>query len=251
MRSPEAHDRVRVLIADDEALVRTGIRLILAQADDLEVVAEATDGAEAVELALSHRVDVALLDIRMPHADGIAAAARLAAVSPRTACLVLTTFTEERHLSRALAEGVAGFLVKDIPAADLIAAVRSAARGHAVVSPQMTRQLFDRYAEQEVPRAAARALVARLSAREREVLVHVGAGLANAEIAGRLHVSEGTVKADVRQILTKLDCENRVRAAIVAHEAGLLAGDGPPSGAAGGRTDGGAGDGAAGADGAA
>ncbi|NJQ03270.1 response regulator transcription factor [Streptomyces sp. PLAI1-29] len=214
---------MRVLIADDETLVRRGIRLILSQADDLEVVAEAADGGEAVELARHHRVDVALLDVRMPGTDGIDAAVRLASVSPHTACLMLTTFTEERSFSRALSHGVAGFLVKDIPPADLITAVRAASRGHAVASPQLTRRLFDRYVEHERPRAAARERVARLAERERAVLAHVAEGLANAEIAGLLHLSEGTVKATVRQVLTKLSCDNRVQAAVVAHQAGLTA----------------------------
>ncbi|MER7971276.1 response regulator transcription factor [Streptomyces sp. NPDC096080] len=229
MTRNETSVRTRVLIADDEELVRTGIRLILSQADDLEVVAEAADGTEAIEVVGRTRVDVALLDIRMPILDGITAAARMASVSPQTTCLVLTTFTEERYLTRALAEGVAGFLVKDIPAVELIAAVRSASRGHAVASPRMMRHIFDRYLENEAPRAAARELTYRLTEREREILVHIGGGFSNAMIAERLHVSEGTVKADVRNILAKLECDNRVSAAIVAHEAGLLRGrrDGP------------------------
>ena len=217
---------MRVLVADDEALVRAGIRLILSHADGLEVVAEAADGSEAVELALRLPVDVALLDIRMPGTDGITAAGRIASLSPRTACLILTTFSEEPYFTRALSAGVSGFLVKDIPPAELIAAVRSAAQGHAVTSPQLTRRLFDRYVEQDSFRADARARTDRLSAREREVLIHVAEGLANPEIATLLRISEGTVKAAVRAVLTTLDCDNRVQAAVIAHRAGLTPGDG-------------------------
>ncbi len=224
--NPPARDRVRVLIADDESLVRAGLRLILSQAADLDVVAEAADGEQAVEMAVRHDVDVALLDIRMPGTDGLEAAARLATTAPWLSCLVLTTFTEERYLSLAIDKGVSGFLVKDIEPVELISAVRSAARGHAVVSPQMTRHLLDRYAEHEPRRATAREHVARLTDRERDVLVHVGVGLTNAQIAARLYVSEGTVKADIRRILSVLACETRARAALIAHDAGLL--DGAP-----------------------
>jgi DNA-binding NarL/FixJ family response regulator len=219
---------IRVLVADDEALVRAGIRLILSHADGLEVVAEAADGSEAVELTLRHPVDVALLDIRMPGTDGITAAARITALSPRTACLILTTFNEERYFTRALSEGVSGFLAKDMPPAELIAAVRSAAQGHAVTSPQLTRWLFDHYAQHGSLHAEARAMTDLLSAREQEVLTHLAEGLANPEIATLLRISEGTVKATVRAILTKLGCDNRVQAAVIAHRAGLVPGnDGP------------------------
>ncbi|MFI6344223.1 response regulator [Streptomyces sp. NPDC050560] len=214
---------VRVLIADDEALVRTGIRLILAHADGIEVVAEAADGSEAVELAVRRRVDVALLDIRMPGTDGITAAARIASLAPRTACLILTTFGEEPYFSRALRKGVSGFLLKDIPPAELIAGVRSAARGHAVASPQLTRRLFERYVEHDAAGADARARTAGLTAREREVLARLAEGLANSEIAALLDTSEGTVKATVRAVLAKLDCDNRVQAAVLAQRAGLVA----------------------------
>jgi len=225
---------VRILVADDEALVRAGIRLILSNADGLEVVAEAAGCSEAVELVLRHPVDVALLDIRMPGADGITAAARIAALSPHTACLILTTFNEERYFTRALSEGVSGFLAKDMPPAELIAAVRSAARGHAVTSPQLTRWLFDHYVEHDSFHAEARAKTDLLSAREREVLTHVAEGLANPEIATLLRMSEGTVKAAVRAILTKLDCDNRVQAAVLAHRAGMAPGNDRPSPAGGG-----------------
>ena len=223
-----ASGAVRVLIADDEALVRTGIRLILAQADGLEVVAEAADGSEAVALTVQRPVDVALLDIRMPGTDGITAAARIAAVSPSTACLILTTFDEERYFTRALSEGVSGYLLKDMRPAGLIAAVRSAAQGHAVTSPQLTRRLFDHYVAHDSPHAEARARTALLSAREREVLTRLAEGLANPQIATLLTMSEGAVKAAVRTILTKLGCDNRVQAAVLAHRAGLTLDDDRP-----------------------
>lgn len=212
---------IRVLVADDEALVRAGIRLILSQAEGVDVVGEAADGGEAVETVLRQPVDVALLDVRMPGTDGITAATRIRSLSPRTACLMLTTFGEERYFSRALAGGVAGFVLKDITPVALIAAVRSVARGEAVTSPELTRRLFDRYVEQDALRADAHALTDRLSDRERTVLIHVAEGLANTEIAALLRVSEGTVKATVRALLTTLGCENRVQIAVLAQRAGL------------------------------
>ncbi|MEU5541447.1 response regulator transcription factor [Streptomyces sioyaensis] len=220
----EAPTAIRVLVADDEPLVRAGLRFVLSNAADVEVVAEAASGREAVELARKHRIDVALLDIRMPGLDGLAAAEQLADAAPKTAVLMLTTFSDDEYVYRALQAGVAGFLLKDSPPSELIHAVTVARNGHAITSPQITRRLFDRCAEAGRARTEALRRTAVLTGREREVLAMAGTGLANGEIAQRLHVSEGTVKALVSRILTKLGCANRVQAAILAHDAGLPAG---------------------------
>jgi DNA-binding NarL/FixJ family response regulator len=214
---------IRVMLADDEALIRAGIRLILGNAEDIEIVAEAADGREAVELARRHTVDVALLDIRMPKADGLAAAVEIRRLVPRTQVVMLTTFGEEEYVARALRAGAAGFLLKDTPPDDLIQAVRVAARGEAILSPRITRQLIDRYVGPEDTRAAeAKQHLAVLTDKEREVVVLVGRGQSNGEIAASLFMSEGTAKAHVSRILNKLGCTNRVQAAILAHDAGLL-----------------------------
>lgn len=214
---------IRVMLADDEALIRAGIRLVLQNAADIEIVAEATDGHEAVELVRRHRVDVALLDVRMARGDGLAAAAEIRRHVPRTQVVMLTTFGEDETVAAALRAGAAGFLLKDTPPDDIIQAVRVAARGEAILSPRITRQLIDRYVGPEDTRAehATRRLGA-LTNKEREVVVLIGDGLSNGEIARSLLISEGTAKAHVSRILTKLGCTNRVQAAILAHDAGLL-----------------------------
>jgi DNA-binding NarL/FixJ family response regulator len=214
---------IKVMLADDEALIRAGIRLILGNAEEIEIVAEAGDGREAVELARRHTVDVALLDIRMPKVDGLAAAAEIRRLVPRTQVVMLTTFGEEEYVARALRAGAAGFLLKDTPPDELIQAVRVAARGEAILSPRITRQLIDRYVGPEDTRAAeAKQQLAVLTDKEREVVVLVGRGQSNGEIAASLFMSEGTAKAHVSRILNKLGCTNRVQAAILAHDAGLL-----------------------------
>lgn len=214
---------IRVLIADDEPLIRAGIRMILTSADDIEVVAEAADGRAAVELARSHRVDVALLDIRMPVMDGLAALAELGRAVPGVRALVLTTFGERENVLRALRQGGAGFLLKDSAPGELIGAVRAAAAGDAYLSPAATRHVADSLAAG--PAAArgeeARRRVEVLSEREREVLALLGEGLSNADAGRRLHMSEATVKTYVSRILAKLECENRVQAALLARDAGL------------------------------
>ncbi|MFI1367502.1 response regulator transcription factor [Streptomyces griseochromogenes] len=214
---------IRVLVADDEALIRTGIMLILGHAEDMEVVAEAADGRAAVEAARRQAVDVALLDIRMPGGDGLAAAEEIARVVPRTKVVMLTTFGEDGYVARALRVGAAGFLLKDTPPAELIRAVRTVAAGDAFLSPQITRKLIEQHLATQTPHAeTARTKVARLSEKERQVLVAVAEGRSNAETARALHMGESTVKAHLSQVLAKLDCANRVQAAIVAHDAGLL-----------------------------
>jgi DNA-binding NarL/FixJ family response regulator len=215
---------IRVLLADDEALIRTGIRLILETADDIDIVAEAANGSEAVELVRSHRIDVALLDIRMPKLDGLAAAEQIGRLVPDTRVLMLTTFGEDEYVARALRAGAAGFLLKDTPPDGLIHAVRVAASGEAILSPKITRHLIDRYVGPDDTRGdAARRRLEVLTERERDVLILISDGSSNAEIAKGLLISEGTAKAHVSRILTKLGCGNRVQAAILAHDAGLSA----------------------------
>jgi DNA-binding NarL/FixJ family response regulator len=216
---------IRVLLADDEALIRTGIRLILETADDIDIVAEAANGSEAVELLRSHQIDVALLDIRMPKLDGIAAAEQIGRLVPHTRVVMLTTFGEDEYVARALRAGAAGFLLKDTPPDGLIHAVRVAASGEAILSPKITRHLIDRYVGPEDSRGdAARRRVEVLTDRERDVLIRISDGSSNAEIAKALLISEGTAKAHVSRVLTKLGCTNRVQAAILAHDAGLPTG---------------------------
>jgi DNA-binding NarL/FixJ family response regulator len=214
---------IRVRLADDQRLVRAGIRLVLRHAEDIEVVAEAGDGREAVELALRHPIDVALLDIRMPGADGLAAAQWLAERAPSVRVLILTTFGDEENVARALRAGAAGFLHKDSGPEELIHAVRVVARGQSILSPEVTRTLIDRYVARDGARTdASRGLIATLTERERDVLVMIGTGLSNADIGKRLYLGEGTVKTYVSRVLSKLGCANRVQAAILAHEAGIL-----------------------------
>ncbi|GHF30950.1 DNA-binding response regulator [Streptomyces mashuensis] len=214
---------IRVLIADDEPLIRAGIRMILTSADDIEVVAEAANGREAVELARRHRVDVALLDIRMPVLDGLSALAELGRAAPGVRVLILTTFGERENVLRALREGGAGFLLKDSAPGELIGAVRAAAGGDAYLSPAATRHVADSLADGAAAGrdTEARRRVAALGEREREVLALLGQGLSNADAGRRLHMSEATIKTYVSRILAKLGCENRVQAALLARDAGL------------------------------
>ncbi|MFI1970735.1 DNA-binding response regulator [Streptomyces cinnamoneus] len=214
---------IRVLIADDEPLIRAGIRMILTSADDIEVVAEAANGREAVDLARKHRVDVALLDIQMPVLDGLTTLAELGRTAPGLRTLILTTFGERENVLRALREGGAGFLLKDSAPAELIGAVRAAAQGDAYLSPAATRHVVESLAAGAGPSRGeeAQRRLAALSEREREVLALLGEGLSNAETGRRLHMSEATVKTYVSRILAKLECENRVQAALLARDAGL------------------------------
>ncbi|MEU8434315.1 response regulator transcription factor [Streptomyces sp. NPDC029216] len=214
---------IRVVIADDEPLIRAGIRMILTSAPDIEVVAEGADGREAVELARSHAPDVVLLDIQMPVMDGLTALDELGRAVPGARVLILTTFGEKENVLRALSGGGAGFLLKDSAPGELIGAVRAAAAGDAYLSPAATRHVVDQLA---TGRAAgrgeeARRRVAALSERERGVLALLGEGLSNADAGRRLHMSEATVKTYVSRILAKLECENRVQAALLARDAGL------------------------------
>ncbi|MFI1728623.1 response regulator [Streptomyces acidicola] len=213
---------IRVLVADDEALMRVGIRLILENAEDIEVVAEAGDGREAVAACRAQDIDVALLDIQMPARDGIAAAEDIARLSPRTCVVMLTAFGEEASVTRALRAGASGFLLKDTGPADLIRAVQLAARGEPVLAPRITRQLLDRHVRSGRDTEAALGRIEELTPAERDVLRLLGTGLSNAEIADQLYLSAGTVKAHISRILTRTGCANRVQAAVLAHDAGLL-----------------------------
>jgi DNA-binding NarL/FixJ family response regulator len=214
----------RVLLVDDDALVRAGLRMILSSADDLEVVGEAGDGGEAVQAVQAHRPDVVLMDVRMPRVDGLTATARVTALPDPPRVVVLTTFGLDDYVLRALEAGAVGFLLKDTPPRELIEAVRVVAAGDAMLSPAVTRALVDHVAASGGTgrRSAALARIEALTEREREVLVAVGQGFSNAEIGRELFLSEATVKTHVSRVLLKLGCANRVQAAILAHDAGLL-----------------------------
>ncbi|MEV6039085.1 response regulator transcription factor [Nonomuraea sp. NPDC052116] len=215
---------IRVLLADDEAMIRAGVKAILASDPSLEVVAEAGDGRQAVDLAISHRPDVALLDIRMPRLDGLGAASEMRRVAPGTAVVMLTTFGEDDYIAKALDIGASGFLLKSGDPRELIAGIHAVADGAAYLSPRVAQRVIAHFAGGKMTkRAQARDRVGPLTDREREVLALVGAGMSNAEIARELHIVEGTVKAYVSAILTRLGVRNRVQAAIIAHEAGLVA----------------------------
>ena len=213
---------IRVLLVDDERLVCAHLRTILESSGDIEVVGEAYDGAEAVDLVTRHRPDVVLMDLRMPGVDGLTATARLAALPSPPVVVVLTTFDADRYVLQALRAGAAGFLVKTTPPQDLIGLVRVASDGHSVLSADATQRLLDSALGGSAASASARSLVATLTAREAEVLGHLGGGLSNAEIAARLYLSETTVKGHVSRILDKLGCANRTRAGLLARDLGLV-----------------------------
>ncbi|WP_189304913.1 response regulator [Streptomyces albospinus] len=213
---------IRVLLADDETMVRHGVRLILRHADGIDVVAEASDGRQAADMAAAHRPDVALVDIRMPVCDGLAAIAPLLALDPAPRIVMLTTFGEEDNVVRALREGATGFLLKDEGPQELISAVRAAAAGDAVLSPGVTGTVIARMLRgSEADTAVGEDRMVRLTAREREVLAMLGEGLSNQDIAGRLGIGIGTVKSHVGAILDKTGSASRVQAALLAHQAGL------------------------------
>lgn len=214
---------VRVVVVDDDPLVRTGLRLILGGAPDLELVGEAADGQQGVDVVVRTAPDVVLMDVRMPRMDGLAAHRRLRDLGSRARVIVLTTFDADDLVLTALRQGAAGFLLKDTPPPDLVAAVRRVALGEPTLSPSVTSQLIAAVTaapSADAPRERARALLATLTDREREVAVAVGAGMSNAEIARTLHLGVATVKTHVGNVLTKLDATNRVQIARWVHEAG-------------------------------
>ena len=217
---------IRVLLADDQELVRSGFRLILELADGIEVVGEAGDGRDAVRLAKELEPDVVLMDVRMPELDGIEATRRLRQAGVDARVLVLTTFDLDDYVYAAMRAGASGFLLKDAPREQLVTAVRTVARGEALLAPAVTRRLIERFVERPAPLEAAPAL-AELSARELEVLRLVARGLSNAEIAAELFIGEATVKTHVARILRKLDVRDRVQAVVFAYESGLVERGGP------------------------
>jgi DNA-binding NarL/FixJ family response regulator len=213
---------IRVLIVDDDALVRAGLKLMIGSGDDLQVVGEAADGTQVAAAIDAHRPDVVLMDIRMPKLDGLAATRLVRARPDAPQVIVLTTFGDRDHVLTALRDGAAGFLVKDTPPAEILRAIRLVAAGEAFLSPAVTRRLVDHLAADEAPASSARAVarLAELTEREREVAVAVGHGRSNAEIATELYMSVATVKAHVSRLLMKLDLDNRVHVALLVHDAG-------------------------------
>jgi DNA-binding NarL/FixJ family response regulator len=216
--------RVRVVIADDQALMRGGFRMILDAADGIEVVAEAIDGADAVRAFERERPDVVVMDVRMPTMDGLEATRRITASDRDAKVLILTTFDLDEYVYEALRAGASGFLLKDVPADALIEAIRVVASGEAVVAPRVTRRLLDKFAARLPPANAPMPAAAldSLTEREVEVLRLVARAKSNAEIAAELYVSETTIKTHVGHVLTKLDLRDRVQAAVFAYEAGLV-----------------------------
>ncbi|GAU66455.1 putative two-component response regulator [Streptomyces sp. NBRC 110611] len=222
---PASGSAIRVLLADDEQMIRHGVRLILRHADGIDVVGEAANGADAVRLAAERRPDVVLLDIRMPVLDGLAAIEQLLALDPAPQVVMLTTFGDDENVLRALAAGATGFLLKDEGPQELISAVRAAANGDAVLSPGVTGTVIQRMLRGGAASAVTTGpdqRLAGLTNREREVLAMLGEGLSNLEISERLGISVGTVKSHVRSILDKTDSDSRVQAALLAHQAGLM-----------------------------
>jgi DNA-binding NarL/FixJ family response regulator len=215
---------IRVVLVDDQALVRTGFRMILDETDDIEVVGEAADGAAAVETVRRTRPDVVLMDVRMPAVDGIEATSRIrcAATGPTPRVIILTTFDLDEYVYAGLRAGASGFLLKDTLAADLLTAVRVVASGESVASPTVTRRLIAHFVGTGGRRPRHDARLAALTAREREVLTLIARGLSNAEIARSLRLSEGTVKTHVGRIFAKLDLRDRVQAVILGYEADLV-----------------------------
>jgi DNA-binding NarL/FixJ family response regulator len=210
---------IRVALADDQALVRTGFRMIVQSQPDMQVVGEATDGREAVDLIRKEKPDVVLMDIRMPNLDGIAATRQ---VSGTTRVVILTTFELDEYVFDALAAGASGFLLKAAPPEDLIRAIRVVAQGDALLAPSVTRKLIEEFAKRpERPIDKSKELQT-LTDRERDVMKEVARGLTNAEIAQKLHVSETTVKTHVAHLLDKLELRDRVQAVILAYESGLV-----------------------------
>jgi DNA-binding NarL/FixJ family response regulator len=219
-------DPIRVLIVDDQHLVRTGFRLILAAEPDVLIVGEAADGKEAVSLAESVRPDVVLMDVRMPRLDGISATRAIVGLDPAPRVVILTTFDLDEHVYAALEAGASGFLLKDVKADVLADAIRTVHRGDALLAPSVTRRLVDSFVASRPRKPAGSAMVGMLTEREQDVLREIGRGLSNAEIAGALFVSEATVKTHVRHVFAKLELRDRAQAVIAAYEAGLVVSEG-------------------------
>lgn len=216
----EEQPGVRVVLVDDQELIRTGFRMILSVEPGIEVVGEAADGEAGVRLVAEQAPDVALMDVQMPGLDGIAATERVVAGHPGTAVLILTTFDDDEYLFSALRAGAAGFLLKNCPPEDLVHAIRTVAEGHSLLAPEVTQRV--------IARSTARAATTRdprldtLTERERDVLAAMARGMSNAEIAAEMYLSSATVKSHVSRILTKIDVRDRVQAVIAAYESGLV-----------------------------
>ncbi|MCQ0024413.1 response regulator transcription factor [Streptomyces somaliensis DSM 40738] len=223
---------IRLMLVDDQVLLRTGFRMVLAAQPDMEVVAEAGDGVEALQVLKSTPVDVVLMDVRMPKLDGVEATRRICAGSGAPRVLILTTFDLDEYAFSGLKAGASGFMLKDVPPGELLAAIRAVHSGDAVVAPSTTRRLLDRFSPM-LPDAAGRGpehkALSRLTEREREVTLLVAQGLSNGEIAARLVLSEATVKTHVGRILTKLELRDRVQVVVLAYETGLVRVGGRPS----------------------
>jgi DNA-binding NarL/FixJ family response regulator len=219
---------IRVVLADDQGLLRKGFRMILEAEDDLEVIGEAADGLAAVRLVELYAPDVVLMDVRMPSLDGIEATRSITTSGSLSRILILTTFDLDEYAFSALRAGASGFLLKDVPPHELTQAIRTVARGDAVVSPRVTKRLLEEYADQlpdlslSAPGDAVPSALSALTEREREVLMAVADGLSNAEIAERLFVSEATVKSHVGRVLAKLGLRDRVQAVVMAFQTGLV-----------------------------
>lgn len=212
----------RVLVVDDEPMVRVFLRTILSSADDIEVVGEAHDGASGLEAVERDRPDVVLMDLRMPGMDGLTAIERISELPDPPNVVVLTTFDADPYVLRALRAGATGFLVKSTPPEELIGLVRTAAQGHTVLSPSAASRLIAASTDSHSARDRARRQIASLTEREVQVLAGLGEGLSNAQIASRLHLSEATIKGYVSRMLDKLHCVNRTQVGLLAHDAGVI-----------------------------
>jgi DNA-binding NarL/FixJ family response regulator len=212
---------IRVLLVDDEVMVCAHLRTILEGADDLLVIGAAHDGAEAVEFVIRHKPDVVLMDLHMPGVDGLTALAQIVTQPGAPKVVVLTTFDLDQYVLKAMRGGAAGFLLKDTPPEDLVALIRVAADGHTVLSPVATQRLVAASTDRSARRERAAAALADLTEREVDILVCIAAGLSNAQISERLHLSEATVRSYVSRMLTKLGCANRTQASLLAYTAGL------------------------------
>jgi DNA-binding NarL/FixJ family response regulator len=215
-------DPIRVVVVDDDALVRAALSMVLASAEDIAIVGEATDGTEVAHVVSEHEPGIVLMDIRMPGMDGLAATELLRAQDGAPEVIVLTTFDADEYVLRALRAGASGFLLKDTPPADIVRAVRAVAAGDPMLSPTITRRLIGHVTDSEGGdhRQRARERLDRLTEREREVAVAIGLGKSNAEIGRELYMSVATVKAHVSHVLEKLEFNNRVQIALLAHDAG-------------------------------
>jgi DNA-binding NarL/FixJ family response regulator len=215
---------ISVAIADDQAMVRAGFRMIVESQADMEIAGEAGDGQAAIDLVRRERPDVILMDIRMPHVDGIAATRTITGAGTPTRVVILTTYELDEYVFDALAAGASAFLLKAAPPEDLIRAVRVVASGDALLAPSVTRRLIEEFAKRPEPQARKAKQIEVLTERERDVLRELARGFTNAEIAARLHVAETTVKTHVAHVLDKLQLRDRVQAVILAYEAGLAGG---------------------------